>query len=368
VTAGTVNVTYMSAVTPEAIEWYWHGRLARGKLTVFDGLPGMGKTTVGLDLIARFTRGAALPGEHAPVPKTRVGILSDEDGVADTTVPRLKLAGADLDMVCQLTGTSAFGGPRSLMIPDDLPVIAQIIKEEKLGYLHIDPLAAHAGAKVNLYIDQDVRTQITSPLAHLAAQTGVTIVLVRHPTKAQTGPAMLRGGGSIGIIGAARFGLMFGHNPHHETERVIASTKCNVGPMPESLIYKLNGVPGTDHAQVWWDPIPSALTADDLLPAPAKASAKKMNAAEEWLLEYLDLESRPANDLLSAGIAAGHTEITLKRAKASLGITSTRTGFGEGAVYFWCLPGQEPRADTSSQQTGFGWASEENGYADPWAS
>ena len=367
-TAGPVNATYLSTIRPETIDWYWHGRLAKGKLTCFDGMPGMGKTTVSLDLISRFTRGVELPGEQIAVPKTRVGILSDEDGVADTTIPRLEIAGADLDMICQLTGTGPYGGTRSLMIPDDLPVIAQIIKSEGLGYLHIDPLAAHAGRGVNLYVDQDVRTQITSPLAHLAAETGVTIVLVRHPTKAQFGPAMLRGGGSIGIIGAARFGLMFGHSPHNETERVIASTKCNVGPMPESLIYKLNGVVGSDHAQVWWDPVPSALTADDLLPTEAKPSAKKMNAAEEWLLDYLENGARPAKEVFAAGLAAGHTEITLKRAKAILAITSSRTGFGEGAVYSWWLPGQEPRAAMEDQQTGFGWTGQEDGFVDHWAS
>jgi hypothetical protein len=367
-TDGVINVTYLNTVVPEAIEWYWRGRLAKRKLTVWDGMPGMGKTTVGLDLVARFTRGDPLPGESIPTPKTRVGFLSDEDGLADTTVPRLEIAGADLGMVCQMTGTALHGGVRSLLLPDDLPVIAQIIREQELGLLYIDPLAAHAGRGVNLYIDQDVRTQITSPLAHLAAETGVTIVLVRHPTKAQLGPAMLRGGGSIGIIGAARFGLMFGHNPYHEDERVLASTKCNIGPMPQSLIFKLIGVPGSDHAKVWWSPFPSDLTAEDLLPIPAKPSAKKMNEAEEWLASFLDREPKPALEILAAGDKQNHSERTLKRAKSALQITSHKTNFAD-SVWYWCLPGQVVgqqyeglRPEASAEQAGFGWSA--NGHGD----
>ena len=345
IAGNTVEAMYLSGVKPEAIEWYWHGRIARAKLTCFDGLPGMGKTTVSLDLVARFSRGDPLPLESVPVPKMVVGIMSDEDGLADTTVPRLKIAGADLTQVCQLTGRTIHGSKRSLTIPDDIHEVGQIVRSEGIGYLHVDPLAAHASKGVDLYVDQDVRAQIMSPLANLAEETGITVVLVRHPTKAQTGPAMLRGGGSIGIIGAARFGLMFGHDPHDDSSRVIASTKANIGPIPPSLIFKLEGIQGSDHARVWWDPLPSDLTADDLLPTPSKPSAKKISAAEEWLDAFLTREPRLAADAMSQGALAGHSERTLRRAKQGLSIASTRLGFGEGSAVYWCLPGQQPPDD-----------------------
>lgn len=353
---GIVEATYLSGVRPEAIEWYWRGRIAKAKLTCFDGLPGMGKTTVALDLIARFSRGLALPLESTPPPKLVIGILSDEDGLADTTVPRLTIAGADLDQICQLTGRTIHGFKRSLTIPDDLAEIGAIIRSEGLGYLHVDPLAAHASKGVDLYVDQDVRAQIMGPLAGLAEETGISIVLVRHPTKAQTGPAMLRGGGSMGIIGAARFGLMFGHDPHSESTRVIASTKANIGPIPPSLLFKLEGIAGSDHAKVWWDPLPSDLSAEDLLPTKAQPSAKKMSAAEDWLTAFLDHEAVDAATTVTAGAAAGHSEITLRRAKVALQIQSKRKGFGEGGLYYWCLPGQEPPTPTEAAQRlpGFG--------------
>lgn len=345
----TVEATYLDTIRPQQVEWYWHGRIAKGKLTCFDGLPGMGKTTAGLDLVARFSRGDTLPLERLPVPKLVVGILSDEDDPADTTVPRLIIAGADRTQICQLTGRTLAGMKRSLTIPDDLTEIAMLVRSEGIGYLHVDPLAAHASKGVDLYVDQDVRAQIMGPLANLAAETGVAIVLVRHPTKAQTGPAMLRGGGSIGIIGAARFGLFFGHDPHDPTRRVIASTKVNIGPRPESLIFTLEGVADSDHARVCWDPVPSDLTADELLPMPARPSAKKVTEAEGWLLDFLEHGARLATDTIVAGEQAGHTERTLKRAKSTLEILSKKTSYS--GVWFWCLPGQEPPLDIETNLT-----------------
>ena len=41
--------------------WLWKFRLAMGKLAIFDGDPGLGKSLVTLDLCARVTRGLAFP-------------------------------------------------------------------------------------------------------------------------------------------------------------------------------------------------------------------------------------------------------------------------------------------------------------------
>src|SRR5258708_4913261 len=40
-------------VRPTALDWFWLRYLARGKLAILDGDPGMGKSLLTLDLIAR---------------------------------------------------------------------------------------------------------------------------------------------------------------------------------------------------------------------------------------------------------------------------------------------------------------------------
>jgi replicative DNA helicase len=82
----------MSAVAARPVEWLWPGWIALGKLTVLDGDPGMGKSTLLLDLAARLSRDGLMPdGPVGPVGAPL--ILSAEDGEADTIKPRLAAAG-----------------------------------------------------------------------------------------------------------------------------------------------------------------------------------------------------------------------------------------------------------------------------------
>jgi hypothetical protein len=84
----------MADVEPESIDWLWPGRVARGKITMIAGDPGLGKSTVTLDMAARVSTGRPWP--DAPDVSTPVGsviLLSAEDGLADTIRPRLDAAG-----------------------------------------------------------------------------------------------------------------------------------------------------------------------------------------------------------------------------------------------------------------------------------
>src|ERR1700750_2473230 len=87
----------MAEVANAPVRWLWEGRIGRGKLTVLDGEPGIGKSTLALDLAAKVSRGAAMPltkgTANAP---GNVVIFSGDDDLADTVRPRLEAAGADL--------------------------------------------------------------------------------------------------------------------------------------------------------------------------------------------------------------------------------------------------------------------------------
>src|SRR5687767_10920407 len=49
-------------IAPEPVRWLSPGRLAAGKITLLDGDPGLGKSTLLCDFAARVTRGEPLPG------------------------------------------------------------------------------------------------------------------------------------------------------------------------------------------------------------------------------------------------------------------------------------------------------------------
>src|SRR5436853_811651 len=76
------GVLRLAEVAPRTVRWLWPGRVPLGKLTVLDGDPGVGKSTVVLDLAARVSRGAALPDHSHGDLRGHAGVvlLCDEDG------------------------------------------------------------------------------------------------------------------------------------------------------------------------------------------------------------------------------------------------------------------------------------------------
>ena len=90
----------MSEVKAEEVRWLWDGRIPLGKVTLLEGQPGVGKSTLALDLAARVSRGTPLPLMHdAEVPPSNVVVFSGDDALADTVRPRLEAAEADLERI-----------------------------------------------------------------------------------------------------------------------------------------------------------------------------------------------------------------------------------------------------------------------------
>ena len=87
----------MEDVTVEQVEWLLYPFIPYGKVTIIQGDPGEGKTTMVLQIIAKLTKGVpVLPvkdGEEELVEKTEepVNVIyqTAEDGLGDTIKPCL---------------------------------------------------------------------------------------------------------------------------------------------------------------------------------------------------------------------------------------------------------------------------------------
>jgi RecA-family ATPase len=76
------------------------------KLTLVAGEAGLGKSQVSIAMAAAVTTGSDWPCAEGRALQGDVVILSAEDGVADTILPRLIEAGADLKRVHIITAVN----------------------------------------------------------------------------------------------------------------------------------------------------------------------------------------------------------------------------------------------------------------------
>ena len=125
------------------------------------------------------------------------------------------------------------GHDRFLSIPEDIPLIEKGIERVGARLVVLDPLMAFLSGDTNSHRDQDIRRAL-APLAGLAERTGACVLVVRHLNKAPGNNPLYRGGGSIGIIGAARMAFVVGKDPQDENRRVLASTKNNLASRPRA--------------------------------------------------------------------------------------------------------------------------------------
>jgi hypothetical protein len=338
--------TLLSAVQPEYVSWLWPGRIPLGKLTVLDGDPGLGKSVLTLDLAVRVSRGWAMPLEPREVgdepevcPPAGVVLLSAEDGLEDTIRPRLDAAGADPERVLALDHVPDGKGTRLPSLPGDVPYLKAAVRRMQAKLVIVDPLTAYLGGETNMHKDQDVRRAL-HPLSVLAGETGAAVLVVRHLNKMAGGNPLYRGGGSIGIIGAARSGLLVAKDPDDPDRRVLAATKCNLAKLPPSLAFDLS--PAENGAlRVGWIG-PSAHTAESLLAAPRdEEDQSAVGQAVEVLRTILADGPVQAEQAKAEARKAGVQERTLQRAKALLKVESRKL-HAAGGCWQWLLPGHKP--------------------------
>ena len=330
------RIVQLSDVRPERVDWLWRSRIPLGKVTILDGDPGFGKSTISLELGARVTRGLPMPDETTRREPAGVVLMSAEDGLADTIRPRLDAAGADVSRVVALTAVSTAGGVDRLpTLPADLDRLEATVLAAHAEFVVIDVLMAYLDAAVNAHRDQDVRGAL-APLAVMAERTGAAVLVLRHLNKSTGGPAVYRGGGSIGIVGAARSALVVGQDPEDESRLVLAVTKSNLAPLAPSIAYRI-----VDHGgagMIAWEGVTS-LTAAQLLAAPTSSEERTaLDEAKAVLRDILGAGPVPSKDVQRQAREAGVSDATLRRAKDALGVRSIRPD-GFTGPWSWELPG-----------------------------
>lgn len=294
---------------PQKTRWLWEPYIPRGKITIIQGDPGEGKSTLALRLAAAVSTGQAFPETEITAEPDLVIYQNAEDGIADTLRPRLDAAGADTAKIMHLNEQKE---PLSIL---DVRLY-KLIQRVKPALVVLDPLQAYLGSDVDMHRANEVRP-LMSALSEMAEQSGAAIVLIGHMNKMQGAKSIYRGLGSIDLTAAARSVLTVAKDPENPDIRIIFQVKNSLAKMAEPAAFSLEdgrfawlGAYEADIAQVLSS---EARTVRPL--EQAKAFLRK------WLTEYPELPQREVMDMAdSEGISPG----TLNRAKRQLRIRSVQ--------------------------------------------
>jgi hypothetical protein len=190
----------------EDYDWVWPGRFALKKIGLLTGLPDEGKGVLLSDIIARVTRGAAWPCGEGSAPTGNVILLTAEDDIRDTIIPRLMAADADLKRVHIIKMMRETGKQRMFSLVTDLPMLQQkVIEVGNVKLIVIDPVAAYLGiGKIDSFRATDVRAMI-GPLKEFAEELRIFILGVMHfNKKMDVTNLLLRVSDSLAYTAAAR--------------------------------------------------------------------------------------------------------------------------------------------------------------------
>jgi predicted ATP-dependent serine protease len=160
----------MADVESEPVDWLWPARIARGKLTLIAGDPGMGKSQIALDIVARISKGAQFPDGSTAATSSAL-ILTAEDAANDTVRPRLEAADADLARVHRLKAAIFKDGARkTFSLQHDLTALSKKLNEVgDVSLVIVDPITSYMGSKIDSHRVTDVRA-VLEPLAAWAEE------------------------------------------------------------------------------------------------------------------------------------------------------------------------------------------------------
>lgn len=330
-------------VEVEKARWVWPGYIPAGKLTILAGDPGMGKSTIVLDLISRISKGTFLPSGNRTITGMSY-ICSAEDSAEDTIVPRLIAAGADLKRVGIIREVREDDeDTRFLSLPRDLDNLREALTRSGCRVLIIDPLNAFLEKGTDTYKDQDMR-RVLHPLEAIAEESGTAILVVAHLNKKEDTSTLYRIGGSIGFIGAARSVLAVSRMD--DDTRVLYSLKNNLAARPPSLSYETKQVRKVsgNGAGTWLgeQTVHSSgirwLGEVDFNPL-SKTATRSGGKCDEEALEFLRTVLQEAGELESNQIfrearVAGISKPSLTKIKLELGIKAVK----KHDAWYWRWP------------------------------
>jgi putative DNA primase/helicase len=333
------NTKRDTEVIPEIIRWLNEGLIPLGKVTIFAGDPGLGKSLVSHDLTARGTSGQEFPNGQTCPEEFEVLLMSSEDSYADTVLPRLIVAGRKPGSVHFLESCIVDEKiDRQFALDSDIESMREFLEENpKVKLVVLDPISSYFGDG-SMNKQEGCRARL-DPLGKLARDMRVAIVVIAHFSKNVGLSAAHKVSGSVAIVAASRLAWGFFKDLADESLVHMLVLKSNIDSVKKGFKYKIvrhlhpvdpenkTGVPKID----WQGE--SQETANKIVTARESKDVGEQVDCLKWLKEELAAGKRVVGEIISKGKVEGFSESTVKRAARSLPVKKSR----EGHAYNWSL-------------------------------
>ena len=343
----------LSDIEAKPVRWLWPGRIARGKVSILAGHPGLGKSQITASLAAIVTTGGQWPLDRVRCEPGNVVFFSAEDDAEDTIRPRLEAARADLDRIFILDSVLDDKGarPRAFNLKGDLPRLGQMLDYiGDVALVVIDPITAYLG-DTDSHKNADIRA-LLSPLGELAAHHGAAVVCVSHLSKGGSGEALLRVTGSLAFVAAARAAFLVARDKGDKNRRLFLPIKNNVGNDESGLAFIVQSVTlpgGIETSRVCWEDETVSITADEAMaPQEDPEERSAMDDAKQFLTNLLADGPVSSKQIRADAEGAGLAWRTIQRAQKALDIDAYKGGMKEG--WLWMLPSKNAKKDEECQE------------------
>jgi AAA domain len=221
-----------SSLELEEMVWLWEQRIPISMFSLIYGTESRGKGLLWVWMTARLTRGE-LPGAFfgTPVP---VLVAASEDAIKSVILPRLIVAGADLDLVhflsVQITdGEDVTEG--SIELPADVMGLGEEAKGKGAKWIVADPLISKMEDWVDTWKASEVRRAL-EPYGRMIEEYEIASTGVMHLNRVQSKNPMRRVAESKAFHEFARSACILGLDPDDPDERgdrrVLAFEKSNL--------------------------------------------------------------------------------------------------------------------------------------------
>jgi AAA domain/Primase C terminal 1 (PriCT-1) len=346
--------------------YIWRRRIPERAVTLCAGRPKLGKSLFAIWLAAQLSRGL-LEGSYAEAP-ARSLIVAAEDPPDPIVKGWLIAAAADQTLVGtlvqdrqdrqdrhkeELGGLGGLDGAgayaRRLTIPDEYELLEQIVVENEIALVVLDPINSFLSHKVDAHRDAEIR-RVLDPLGAMAARRGFASLAVVHLNRRADSDVLNRITGSGGYGGSARSILTFGRHPDNDAQRVVAA-EGNWQKESQSDLFELREVivfPDADPEEQTQPPLVHVggceLQSSDLI-EPLDDDRTALEEAKDYLLGELAFGPVPVVDLHRGADANGLSWRTVERAKKLLGVEARRVSASGtprgGGRWEWFLEANE---------------------------